>query len=154
MRNALLAGDHLEACRQALAQAGRSAELPCGATIFVHPEALRHVDIAVENGFSWGGVTLTGKHVICNSDFEQLVLAAVGQLRTRDHVHLKERSQLVVPVRSVGNLTCRTLGKQVIVVRKTFLDVGISVAAAESTVSTTDAHLGLYSNPRRKAIAL
>lgn len=87
--------------------------------------------------------------------FEQLVLAAVGQLRTRDHVHLKARSQLVVPVRSVDNLTCRTLGKQVIVVRKTFLDVGTHASvAAESTVSTTDAHLGWYSNPRRKAIAL
>lgn len=155
-----MVGEELRACREHLMGANCSVELPGGALMFVNPtsvnfvmNALRHCD-----------TRLRGRHVICTSEFEPLIMRAVRRIPTQEHVHLKDKRELlascplsVTKGGSTGlhlkDLTPATVGQEVLIVNRTFLEVARHVSwRGDVTASTTDAHAGWHRNPRASPI--
>jgi len=85
LRDTLLEGESLAACRKALCDCGLSSELPSGAKIFVHPEHYEPVLAAIKSA----ELVLKPFHVIVSDDFEDLVTAATSSLPSRAQVREK-----------------------------------------------------------------
>lgn len=86
LRAALLEGDQLKACREALAGHGFTPELPCGAKVFVRPEHFESVADAVADK------DLKPWHVVASDEFLQLVDAAVRSLPSREQIRKKSHA--------------------------------------------------------------
>lgn len=93
LKTALLEGEELRACRDALAAAGLSPEHHTGAKIFVKPEQYESVIDALEG--SAEGWPLKPWHVVVSEEFEGAVDKAVKSLPSKAQVREKQRS--VVP---------------------------------------------------------
>lgn len=147
-REALLRGIELQPCRMALEDAGFSPDLFGGALAFVEPRTFRCLKVLESKIRAMG---LTASHVICSCEFESIVLKVVDNIRARAHVKLLSKGPLPIKVGPGYGFVGQGDGQQVCIVRNTFMEVGVSVQLdAASVVSTTDAHLGRYSNPRQR----
>jgi len=150
-RDVLLNVDELDNCRAALIQAGFSVILPrSGAFAFVPPQTYKCLLM-----FEIEGIRLSASHVICSREYEALVTAAVGTIRSREHIKLKSKGELPIenfPFTDISeySLLTQRSSKCVRTVRKTFLEVGwLKACECASVVSSTDAHLGRLKNPRQ-----
>eukprot|EP00931_Biecheleriopsis_adriatica_P060872 TRINITY_DN36566_c0_g1_i1.p1 TRINITY_DN36566_c0_g1~~TRINITY_DN36566_c0_g1_i1.p1 ORF type:complete len:751 (-),score=105.40 TRINITY_DN36566_c0_g1_i1:54-2306(-) len=90
LRDALLNGESLKACRQALFESGFSPELASGAKMFVSPELFEPVLRAIR------GRDFKSSHVLVSDDFCDSVTAAIRSLPSRAQVHEKSRTPLPV----------------------------------------------------------
>uniref|UniRef100_A0A7S1RIE7 Uncharacterized protein n=1 Tax=Alexandrium catenella TaxID=2925 RepID=A0A7S1RIE7_ALECA len=133
-RRELLEGGSLGDCREALARAGRTVELSCGALVFAEPHTVHHVETVLVPERQAAGVKLLGKHIICSCRFRPRVDQAIAQLRTREHVRIKSVERFLQQD-AVPRL----------VNRRTFLEY-CAFSSRHTTASTTVATLGW--NPR------
>merc|ERR1712048_121965 len=178
LRQALLHGDDLAACRDALAKHCLEPLQPCGATVFTDPEDFTLVLDALQD------LDLKPWHVVVSSAYLDAVQAAVGRLRSREQVRQKSNSTVDVPkqtCQTCGNprprfacgrchtthycsrecqradykqhvTKCAIVPEVPVIVSKTFLDIKLpsSMQSRRSAVtkSTTDADARKGVNPR------
>lgn len=90
LRKALLEGEPLRECRDALLAHGFTPELPSGAKVFVSPLHFEPVVRAVED------MTLKPYHVLATDSFYDLVTATVRGLPSRLQVREKSRSPISI----------------------------------------------------------
>lgn len=96
LRDELLQGADLQACREALQEVSCEAELPCGAFAFVHPHLAFYVAQSLVPAMQASGKQMLGRHVICSHDFKASVYSAVAKIRVRDHVRVKLAERLAM----------------------------------------------------------
>lgn len=89
LRDALLHGDGLAACRAALVEHGFHPELPSGAKVFAHPGDFEFVLDALQ------GRDLKPWHVIVSAEFLDAVKLVVSSLRSKEQVRQKSDSREV-----------------------------------------------------------
>lgn len=145
-RELLLWGHELEACRTALLWKGCKVELISGALAFVRPETFFFLELAAPAAAELLGVKLMGKHIFCSCEFEPLVRQVVGRLKGRDHVKIKSKEQVNCDVQMPPRVN---LGRTILLLRNTFLEVSPVDSRSARTASTTDARLGIDKNPRK-----
>jgi hypothetical protein len=144
-RFALSSAPELRACRDALVANGLSAELPCGAWTFIHPEAYE----SCMEALSIRNEQLDKRHVLVDPELETVVLKAIkNHVRGKEGVRCKAKFNMPL---GFANAVVNS-GEEVFTSR-TFIEFKIredSLRSAPSsgpvTVSTTDAHGG--KNPR------
>jgi ribosomal protein S27AE/tetratricopeptide (TPR) repeat protein len=183
LRDELLHGASLAACRDALVESGVGPTLPSGASLFSDPVDFSVLKDALE------AQDLKPWHVVATSEFLDAVLSSVNNLRSRDQVRVKSKSLVPISKRTCANCgqtqprfscgKCHTanycsrdcqrldypkhikvcsnsLGLPVVVSR-TFLDVKLpsnSTKCSAVTKSTTDADDRKGINPRSVCSAL
>lgn len=152
-RQDLLHGEVLRPCRSALARVGLQPLLGGGTLVFVQPSAMGYVIYALSFYLAMTFGSLKGSEVICSCEFKPLVLAVTERRPCKEHVHLAKSH--ILPLQLTSPLLASTAVRNSeacpgpeVVVRGTFLHVGIRTACQKSTASTTDAHLGRNKNPR------
>jgi len=102
LRSALLEGEELRICRDALAANGFSAEQPSGAKVFVLPEQFDSVLSAIDS------LDLKPWHVVVSEEFEKAVDQAVKRLPSQAQVREKQRTHVPSgPCASCGMVTPR-----------------------------------------------
>lgn len=112
LRTALLEGEELKGCRDALASKGLSAELPCGAKVFVLPEQWDSVINAIDS------LDLKPWHVVFSEEFEKALNEAVKSLPSKAQIREKQRSRLPSgPCASCGGVNPRFTCKRCNIVR-------------------------------------
>jgi hypothetical protein len=94
LREALLHGESLAACRAALVERGFHPELPSGAKVFTDPSDFEFVLDALQNR------DLKPWHVIVSGEFLDAVRSAVLSLRSKEQVRQKLDSREVASRRS------------------------------------------------------
>jgi len=176
LRNALLNGDDLVACRTALQNHGINPELPCGAKVFSHPDDFNFVLSALEDQ------ELMPWHVVVTGEFLDAVHSAVDSLKSKDQVRQKSDIRVDASARIcqtcdkpgakyrctkckvtyycslqcqkmdyAGHVkTCSIESGLPTIVSRTFLDIKVPKLAGRTTVtkSTTDADPRKGRNPR------
>lgn len=99
LRDALLHGDALSSCCNALQEQGINPELPSGAKVFCHPDDFRLVLSAL------GDRPLMPGHVVVTSEFLDSVHSAVSSIPSKKQVRQKSDTRIVASAR-----TCQTCG--------------------------------------------
>jgi len=159
LRLALLEGNALRQCRDALKDAGYNASLPSGAKIFVQPWQYKDVKAALV------GTELRPYHVVVSESLEYLVSESLQQIPRQLKIKIKARSAIHLDEATSGKGGEDSLGNELnteefdgvsadtpadIVVRRTFICIVPRLRSSASVnQSTTEAHGSL--NPRRLA---
>jgi len=146
VRELLLWGKELEACRAALLWKGCKVELVSGALAFVRPETFFYLQFVATAAAERLGVKLMGKHIFCSCEFEPLVRQVIGRLKGRDHVRIKSKEQIDCDLQMPSRVN---LGRSILFWRNTFLELSPTDSRSAMTASTTDAKFGTGKNPRK-----